>query len=82
MKFSMDSVLLRRTLRLLTVRERDYGIIKPKRVDRNRGQFLSCSDEHRSCLFTIYLKFTLCRPVFDVQITVRCDFQKNVDVFR
>ena len=64
------------------VRERDCGIVKLKGVDRNRGQFLSCSDEHRFCLFTIYLKFALCRPVFDVRITVRCGFQKSVDVFR
>ena len=82
MKFSMDSMLSRRTPRLLTVRERDCGIVKLKGVDRNRGQFLSCSDEHRFCLFTIYLKFVLCRPVFDVRITVRCGFQKSVDVFR
>ena len=34
------------------------------------------------CLFTIYLKFVLCHPVFDVQITVRGGFQKSVDVFR
>ena len=82
MKFSMDSMLSRRTSRLLTVRESDCGIVKLKGVDRNRGQFLSCSDEHRFCLFTIYLKFALCRPVFDVRITVRCGFQKSVDVFR
>ena len=50
--FSMDSVLLR-TPRLLTVRERDCGIIKLKGVDRNRGQFSSCSDEHHFSLFTI-----------------------------
>ena len=82
MKFSMDNMLSRRTPRLLTVRERDCGIVTLKGVDRNRGQFLSCSDEHRFCLFTIYLKFVLCRPVFDVRITVRCGFQKSVDVFR
>ena len=35
------------------VRERDCGIVKLKGVDRNRGQFVSCSDEHRFCLFTI-----------------------------
>ena len=35
------------------VRERDFGIIKLKGVDRNRGQFLSCSSEHRFCLFTV-----------------------------
>ena len=29
------------------VRERDCGIVKLKGVDRNRGQFLSCSDQHR-----------------------------------
>ena len=28
----------------------DCGIVKLKSVDRNRGQFLSCSDEHRFCL--------------------------------
>ena len=82
MKFSMDSMLSRRKPRLLTVRERDCGIVKLKGVDRNRGQFLSCSDEHRFCLFTIYLKFALCRPVCDVRIPVRCGFQKSVDVFR
>ena len=48
------------------VRERDCGIVKLKGIDRNRGQFLSCSDEHRLCLFTISLKFVLCHPVFDV----------------
>ena len=53
MKSSMDSVLSRRTPRLLTVRERDCGIVKLKGVNRNRGQFLSCSDEHRFCLFTV-----------------------------
>ena len=53
MKFSMDSVLSRRTPRLLTVRERDCGIVKLKGVDGNGGQFLSCSDEHRFCLFTV-----------------------------
>ena len=46
------------------VRERDCGIIKLKGVDRNGGQFLSCSDE-LFCLFTIWL-VCLCRPVFDV----------------
>ena len=66
MKFSMDSILSRRTPRLLTVRERDCGIVTLKGVDRNGGQFLSCSDEHRFCLFTIYMKFVLCCPVFDV----------------
>ena len=35
------------------VRERDCGIIKLNGVDRNRGQFLSCSHEHRFCLFTV-----------------------------
>ena len=35
------------------VRERDFGIIKLKGVERNRGQFLSCADEHRFCLFTV-----------------------------
>ena len=35
------------------VRERDCGIIKLKGVDGNRRQFLSCSNEHCFCLFTI-----------------------------
>ena len=35
------------------VRERDCGIVKLKGIDSNRGQFLSCSEEHRYCLFTI-----------------------------
>ena len=35
------------------VREWDCGIIKLKSVDGNEGQFLSCSYEHRFCLFTI-----------------------------
>ena len=35
------------------VRERDCGIVKLKSVDGNGGQLLSCSDERRSCLFTI-----------------------------
>ena len=35
------------------VGERDCGIIKLNGVDRNRGQFLSCSHEHRFCLFTV-----------------------------
>ena len=35
------------------VRERDCAIFKLKGVDRNRGQFLSCSDEHCFCLFSI-----------------------------
>ena len=34
-RFSMDSVLVRRMLRLLTVRERDCGIVKLKSVDKN-----------------------------------------------
>ena len=33
--------------------ERDCGIIKLKDVDRNGGQFLSCSGGHCFCLFTI-----------------------------
>ena len=53
LKFSMGSVLSKRMLRLWTVRERDCGIVKLKGVDRNRGQFLSCSDEDRFCFFTI-----------------------------
>ena len=65
-----------------SVRERDCGIVKLKGVDRNRGQFLSCSGEHRFCLLTIYLKFVLRHPVCDVQITFRCGFQKSVGVFR
>ena len=80
MKSSMDSVLSRRTPRLLTVRERDCGIAKLNDVDGNQAHFLSCSDEHRFRLFTIYLKFVLCHPVFDVQITVSCGFHKSVDV--
>ena len=47
MKFSTDSVLSRRTPRLLTVRDRDCSIVKLKGVDGNREQFLSCYDEHR-----------------------------------
>ena len=47
MKSSMDSVLSRRTPRLLTVRERDCGIVKLKGVDGNEGQLLSSLDEHR-----------------------------------
>ena len=35
MKVSMDSVLSRRTPRLLTVREWDCGIVKLKGVDGN-----------------------------------------------
>ena len=37
----MDS-MLSRTLKLLTVRERDCGIVKLKGADRNKGKFLSC----------------------------------------
>ena len=44
MKFSMDSVLLRRTLGLLTVRERDCGIVKLKDVDGNQD-----IARHHSC---------------------------------
>ena len=32
----------------------------------NEGKFLSCFDEHCSCLFTILLKFVLCHPAFDI----------------
>ena len=39
MKFSIDSVLSRRTPWLLTVRERDCGIAKLKGVDGNGGVF-------------------------------------------
>ena len=35
------------------VRERGCDIVQLKGVDRNRGQFMSCSDEHRFCLFSI-----------------------------
>ena len=35
------------------VRERDCGVVKLKDVDGNGGQFMSCSDERRSCLFTV-----------------------------
>ena len=35
------------------VRETDCGVVKLKGADGNEGQFLSCSDEHRICLFTI-----------------------------
>ena len=35
------------------IRERDCGIVKLKDVEGNDGQFLSCSDEHRFCLFII-----------------------------
>ena len=80
MKFS--SVLSRRRPRPLTGRERDCGIVKLKGVDRNRGHFLSCFNEHRFCLFTILLKFVLCHPVCDVQIPVRCGFQESVEVSR
>ena len=46
------------------MREWDCDIIKLKGVDRNGGQFLSCSDKCDFCLFTIYLKFVLCHPAF------------------
>ena len=52
MKFSMDSVLLRKTLEASDrVGERDCGIVKLKGIDRNRRQFLSCSKEHCFCFF-------------------------------
>ena len=35
-------------------------------VGGNEGKFLSCFDEHCSCLFTILLKFVLCHPAFDI----------------
>ena len=80
MMFSVDSVLSRRTPRLLTVREWNCGIVKLKGVDGNGGQSLSCSAEHR--YFTIYLKFVLCHPVFGVRITVRCDVVfRRVEMF-
>ena len=72
----MDSVLSRRTPRLLTESQRECDIVRLEGVDGNRGQYMPCSDEHRFCLFTIYLKFVLCHPVFDV----RCGFRKSVDV--
>ena len=72
MKFSMDSVLLRRTPRISSVRERDCGIIKLKDADGNGGQVLSCSDEHRFCLFTVKLKFILCHTDFYEVDLVRC----------
>ena len=53
MKFSMDSVLSKRTLRLLTARERDCGIVKLTGIDGSGGEFLSCSGQHCFCLFTI-----------------------------
>ena len=77
----MNSVLSRKTPTLLTESERNCGIVKLKGVDRHRGQFLSCSDGHHFCLFTILLKFVLCHPVFDVQITVRCGFQKSPQMY-
>ena len=57
MNFSMDSVLLRRT-------PRETGIVKLKGLDRNEGQFLSCSDDPHFCLVIIWLKFVLCHPFF------------------
>ena len=45
MKFSVNSVPLRRTLRLLTVRERDCGIVQLKGGHGNGGEILSCSDQ-------------------------------------
>ena len=36
------------------VRERDCGIVKLKGVDRNKGQFLSCSDEHHFSFFSLF----------------------------
>ena len=57
MKFANDSVQSRRTLRFLSVRERDCDIIKLNGVDGNGGQFLSCSDEYRFCLFAHLVEF-------------------------
>jgi len=36
------------------VRERDCGIVTLNGVDRNEGQFLSCSDEHRFCSVVVF----------------------------
>ena len=47
MKFSMDSVLSRRTLRLLSQRE-GCGIIKLKGVDRNRGHLFLFYDRFQA----------------------------------
>ena len=52
MKFSMDSMLLRKTLETFDrIGERDCGIVKLKGIDRNRRQFLPCSKEHCFCFF-------------------------------
>ena len=39
------------------------------------------SKESRFCLSATGAEFVLYRPVFDVQITARCGFQKSVGVF-
>ena len=44
---------------VLTVRERDCGVVKVKGVEGNGRQFLSSSDEHHFYLFTIQFKFGL-----------------------
>ena len=45
---------------VLTVRERDCGVVKVKGVEGNGRQFLSSSDEHHFYLFTIQFKLGLC----------------------
>ena len=54
MKFCMEQCAVEENAEAFDrVRERDCGIVRLKGVDGNGGQFLSCSNEHRFCLFTI-----------------------------
>ena len=46
------------------VRERDCGIDKMNGVDRNEGQFLSCSDKHRFCFVVVVVVAVVCLFAF------------------